>query len=466
MAKAVAGIKRERNSRVFLILAGVCGIAFAVLAFVALNRGGDGGGKAGAGDVEVVVAAQNLPAGTQLTQDELKVISVASDVKLEGSYAATGPLVGQITRYPVLAGEQITLAKIGVAAGEREDLSFIIPPGKRAMAVSVTQVSAVGGLVLPGDRVDLIAVTTDANGSGQRVTTLFQNVEVLAVAQAAAERLPAPPPSAAETDEEAETADELTLAQRPADAEPQPNATTVTLALTPEQTEELSVVQETRRIWLVLRPFGAVDVVVAGQDIPGGTEITEEMLKVAPVEPEALLDGTYTEIAPLVGVVAPGDIAAGGQVTAGKLGLVEEDKDGLSFVVPPGKRALSVAVTQQVGVGGLVRTGDRVDVIAVYGDKAVTLFQNVEVLAVDQVTKDSAAETANSEERLAQTQNPQDPEPQPQATTVTLALEPAQAQLLALAQSGSGGQEQQAVWLSLRGRGDDAAVDMGPAVLP
>ena len=459
MAGAIAGIRRERNGRVFLMLAGVFALIFAVLAFVVLN-GGDGGGKAGVGDVKVVVAADNLPAGTRLTGDNLKVISVASSLQVEGAYSAISPLVGLVNRYPIAAGEQITLAKIGAQASERDGLSFIIPPGKRAMAVSVNQVSAVGGLLLPGDRVDVIAVTTEANGLGQRVTALFQNIEVLAVAQAAAESVPPPAPDATEAGQEGQAASDPSLAQRPEDAVPQPNATTVTLALTLEQAQLLSTAQEASKISLALRPFGAIDVVVASQDIAAGTTITAEMLKIAPIQPEELLDGTYTQVAPLVGVIAPEAIAAGGQVTASKLGLAEDAKSGLSLIVPAGKRAISVAVTQQVGVGGLVQTGDKVDVIAVYGGKAVTLFQNVEVLAVDQVTRQSAAATTSDEETLARTQDPQDPEPQPQAATATLALTPGQAQMVALAQQDG------TVWLSLRGVGDEAGADLGAAVLP
>src|SRR3972149_10409828 len=222
MAGAIAGSRRERNGRVFLMLAGLFALIFAVLAFVVLNSG-DGGGKAGVGDVKVVVAADNLPAGTRLTGDNLKVISVASSLQVEGAYSAISPLVGLVNRYPIAAGEQITLAKIGAQASQRDGRSFIIPPGKRAMAVSVNQVSAVGGLLLPGDRVDVIAVTTEVDGLGQRVTAMFQNIEVLAGAQAAAESVPPPLPDATEAGQEGQGVSGPSPGRRPGGARPQPN---------------------------------------------------------------------------------------------------------------------------------------------------------------------------------------------------------------------------------------------------
>ena len=465
MARAVAGNRPERGNRAFLVLAVLMALVAAVLVFAVLNRGGDEGAPSSAGAGSVVVASQDVPAGATLTEEMLKIAPVAPETLLDGTFTAVIPLVGYVTRYPIAAGEQITLAKVGVEVEGNEGLSYVVPAGKRAIAVSVTQVSAVGGLLLPGDRVDVIAVFNAAGGGGDEVVTLFQNVEVLAVAQVTQEPLPVPA-NTQDSTEGAEVAGELPLAQRPEDVQPQPQATTVTLALTSQQTELLAVAQDKSKIWLTLRPFGATDVVVAGEDIPAGTELTEEMLKITPVAAEVLLEGTYTEVSSLVGLAPPYPIAKGEQVTLAKMGLDDEEKDGLSFIIPAGKRAIAVSVTEVHSVGGLVRTGDRVDVIAVYGDKAVTLFQDVEVLAVAQVTEeavppDSTEEgEAAGEQPLAQAQQPQDPEPQPAAATVTLALTPQQVQLLAVAQSKG------EVWLSLRPFGDEGKVELGPAILP
>jgi pilus assembly protein CpaB len=101
---------------------------------------------------------------------------------------------GAIVRDPILNGEPITPRKI-VRGGEGGYLSVVLSPGKRAMAVPVTSETAVGGFVLPGDRVDVIQ-TRDAQSGGDSeggpagkqtiAETIVQNVRVLALDQSTA----------------------------------------------------------------------------------------------------------------------------------------------------------------------------------------------------------------------------------------------------------------------------------------
>lgn len=63
--------------------------------------------------------------------------------------------------------------------------SLRTPPGKRALTIMIDSLSAVGGLVNPGDFVDIIAQLDLPEVSGakkEKITTvLFQNIQVLAV---------------------------------------------------------------------------------------------------------------------------------------------------------------------------------------------------------------------------------------------------------------------------------------------
>lgn len=123
---------------------------------------------------------------------------------------------GAIVRDPILAGEPITARKI-VRGGEGGYLSVVLGPGKRAMAVPVTSETAVGGFVLPGDRVDVIqaheaqSVGEGDTGGVKRMVaeTVVQNVRVLALDQA----------SAAEKDAKTIVASTATLEVGPAEAE-------------------------------------------------------------------------------------------------------------------------------------------------------------------------------------------------------------------------------------------------------
>jgi len=106
-------------------------------------------------------------------------------------------------------------------------LAFVIPPGKRAVAVEVTEVIGSGGLIVPGDFVDVIAVRSLENNRG-RATIVLQNVEVLAVAQSI-------------TGEEATTpkqeGSDTTLGTTA--PKPEPKAKSVTLAVTPQEAQRL-----------------------------------------------------------------------------------------------------------------------------------------------------------------------------------------------------------------------------------
>jgi Flp pilus assembly protein CpaB len=73
------------------------------------------------------------------------------------------------------------------AAVDKTALSYITPPGKRAITIMIDSLSAVGGLISPGDSVDIIARlnltegTTEAKKSKEITSVLFQNIHVLAV---------------------------------------------------------------------------------------------------------------------------------------------------------------------------------------------------------------------------------------------------------------------------------------------
>jgi pilus assembly protein CpaB len=90
-------------------------------------------------------------------------------------------LVGAVAAVPIKKGEQITYSKI-TEPGVRTGLSPQVTPGKRAVAVPVSDVTGVSKLIKPGDRVDLIAVLDVGGGRENRIVkTIFQDVVVLSV---------------------------------------------------------------------------------------------------------------------------------------------------------------------------------------------------------------------------------------------------------------------------------------------
>src|SRR3990172_5895795 len=191
MASTKTNAAPSRATRSLFLLALIFAVVAAVLVFFAVNQGGGGGGEELAAGTSatssVVVAKKDIPARTVLTAGMLKVSQVPTDQVLRGPFDDSAALVGQTTRQDIQANEQVTASKVGpqTKAEREEGLSFVIPSGKRAFSIQVTESSAVGGLVLPGDLVDVIAIFDGGDVGVDKAVTLLQNVEVLAVAQQA-----------------------------------------------------------------------------------------------------------------------------------------------------------------------------------------------------------------------------------------------------------------------------------------
>jgi len=157
---------------------------------------------------EVVVAVADVPARTAIRADTLSVVRVPRGMRHQGATDAIGNLVGRITTAPLIAGEQVLLARLHTD-GERTSLSFMLENGYRALSVHINERIAVAYHIRPGDFVDVAVSHESASAAGEpRSIILLQNILVLAMG---GEKIPfaAAPP-------EAKT---ITLALRPQDAE-------------------------------------------------------------------------------------------------------------------------------------------------------------------------------------------------------------------------------------------------------
>jgi pilus assembly protein CpaB len=249
----------ERPGRSLLLLALLFAIVAAVLVFLALNRNdhkGDESAASASATTKVVVASHDIDARTTLKSDMLKVDDVPTDSVLKGSFSDVDDLDGQVTRYPLISGEQVTVTKIGVQKDDETGLSFVFPQGMRAFSIQVSEESSAGGLILPGDLVDIIGILDEDTVGIDKAATLVQGVEVLAVAQEAQEAIPVARPTGTPTATPTASAVSGTLGERPENVEANPKARTVTLAVTQEQAQLLALVQAKGELALSLRSFG------------------------------------------------------------------------------------------------------------------------------------------------------------------------------------------------------------------
>ncbi len=132
-----------------------------------------------------------------------------------------------------------------------------------------------------------------------------------------------------------------------------------------------------------------IEVVVPLVDIPARTIITADVLATQSIEIAKAPRSPATDAKQIVGWVTVEALEAQKPITKGQV-TPKGTAFGLSGLVPPGLRAVAVEVDPVVGVAGLLKAGDRVDVIATFqvGDEVMarTILQDVLLLALGSQT--------------------------------------------------------------------------------
>ncbi|MEI8314694.1 MAG: Flp pilus assembly protein CpaB [Verrucomicrobiota bacterium] len=130
--------------------------------------------------VTVVVAKEAIPAYTNVSPSKLLLITVPPELISPGAIRDSRLVAGKITRYSIHANAQITTGDLMVA-NEIPGLAIRVPAGKRAIAIAASEVIAVGQMIKPGDRVDVLATYRDPDARMETTQMILQNAPVLAV---------------------------------------------------------------------------------------------------------------------------------------------------------------------------------------------------------------------------------------------------------------------------------------------
>ncbi len=219
---------RQKTVIVVTVLAIVFAVVAAILAYNYLRKEAEN--KAGQTQA-IVVSAMEIPIGTKLTDPMLKTAPWPKESVPAGSVtdvkALTGP--GRVTVKAIPAGEPVTEDKLvpvgGAGAGV---MTYIVPPGHRAVTVAVNEVAGVAGFLSPNNRVDVVLTTPIPSSPNETISKIvLQNVPVLATGQ---------------------------IAQEQKDGKPIV-VPTVTLDLTPEDAEKLVLAASKGTLQLLLRNF-------------------------------------------------------------------------------------------------------------------------------------------------------------------------------------------------------------------
>lgn len=129
---------------------------------------------------QAAIAMVELPAGTQLKPDMIKTVSFLEETLPPGFFSSSDKLIGRVVITPTKSKELILESKLAPVDVTRGGVSAILKPGKRAISIKGTKVLGLSGLVKPGDRVDVLLITTDPKTKESVNKTVFENVRVLA----------------------------------------------------------------------------------------------------------------------------------------------------------------------------------------------------------------------------------------------------------------------------------------------
>ncbi|MCL5985849.1 MAG: Flp pilus assembly protein CpaB [Actinobacteria bacterium] len=216
--------------------------------------------------VEVLVAAQNIPKETPV-ETIISTNSVVAEA-IPRKYLADGVLTtldnykGYVVAAPINKGEQITSTKF--IKPEEIGLAFLVPVDMVAVSIPVNEVIGVSNLINVGDKVNVIATfkptqqagatppeTTEAEEAQvliqKEITkTLLWNVEVLYVGtRIVTEKTP--------------TQEGGILGGQDEQGTKEIKITTVTLAVTPQDSEKLVFSEEMGSVWLALLPTKGIE---------------------------------------------------------------------------------------------------------------------------------------------------------------------------------------------------------------
>ena len=173
-------------------------------------------------------------------------------------------------------------------------------------------------------------------------------------------------------------------------------------------------------------------VVTARVDITAKTRITAAMVQESRIPAEYIQPGAVRELPIVIGMVTSETIVGGEQVLQRRL-FTDGKQVGFTGVIPAGKRALTVGVSDITGVAGLLKAGDMVDAIVTFDQQVVgdnvsqILLQNILVLAVNK-DSEAAPDQRDLKKDAAKDAGVV------KATTVTLAVAPEEAAKIALAE--------------------------------
>lgn len=146
-------------------------------------------GKSDIEYMDVYAARMEIPARTVIKDEMLVKVQLPKDSQVTMGLSDMSQIVGKMTKERIVKGEAVLLDRL--YTGEKTNMAFLVPKGKRAVTIGVNEVTEVADFIIPGDNVDVIATFEESSAdiNGRKIyypkytKTILQNVQVLGVGQ-------------------------------------------------------------------------------------------------------------------------------------------------------------------------------------------------------------------------------------------------------------------------------------------
>jgi pilus assembly protein CpaB len=189
---------------------------------------------AGGATVEVLVANEEIPIGTLIEGGKVRLAAWPSELVPEGALRNPDQVVGRVARVTIEKYQPLVESRL-VSPGAGL-LPLLITEGMRGMSVKVDNVTGVSGFITPNSRVDVLVsgqpTGSESTESDQKGKVILQNVRVLA------------------TGKDIEQKDEKPV-----------EVPTVTLLVSPEDAEKLTIATKQEAVRLALRNYRDEDII-------------------------------------------------------------------------------------------------------------------------------------------------------------------------------------------------------------
>ena len=199
--------------------------------------------------VPVIEASRDIEPQTVITEDMVKAVEVSSNLVPSGALTDKMAVVGKKAGTSIMEGDVITTRKLSQKAG---GFVGLIPDGMRAVSFSVNDVTGVSGFAKPGDKVDILLVTSREGMDRITSKILLKDVLILAVNKSSGTSQPQP--QSQNTDKDGKGMPSGSAPRTNTSSASMGTPSVVTVALTPYDAAKLIASTQIGQLQMLLRP--------------------------------------------------------------------------------------------------------------------------------------------------------------------------------------------------------------------